>query len=242
MGRVKPKRVITPRIMQPGGGARAGLWLLFLVALAAWSWQVFEFGRQRGGFFADRHGQVADRLRQRIDQLEEERDALRAAAARFERRGQVDRAAADRVQSEVRALQDERAELRREVAFLKSLVTPEGERLIVDGYSLTALNERAYRFSVTVSKPTDDAATVRGQVTIRVKGRAEGKPQTLDMEALTQGKRTKFGIKFKNFQKLQTDIELPDGFEPASIEVAVKPSGKVFKSFEHAFAWKVSDA
>ncbi len=62
---------------------------------------------------------VEDELQQRIDELEEERDALRASAARFERAGQIDRAAADGVQSEVKALQDERAELKREVALLK---------------------------------------------------------------------------------------------------------------------------
>ncbi len=56
MGKKKPTRVITPRIVQPGeGGGRPWLWLLFLVALAAWSWQVFEFGRQQAGFDAGRN-------------------------------------------------------------------------------------------------------------------------------------------------------------------------------------------
>jgi hypothetical protein len=242
MGKVKPARVVTPRIVQPGGKGRTWLWLVFLLALAAWSWQVFEFGRQRGGYYSAQHGRTEAGLRARIAELEDERDALRSASARFERAGQIDRAAADGVQSEVRTLQEERAELRREVAFLKSLVSPGGEKLILGGYSLTAMSGRAYRFEVTLSKPSADADTVIGQVTISVRGRTGGRTQTLDMAALTKGKRTNFGIQFKNFQKLQAELQLPDGFEPASIEVAVKPDGKTFKAFERAFDWKVSDA
>ena len=37
MGKIKPARIVTPRIVQPGGPARTWLWLLFLLALAAWS-------------------------------------------------------------------------------------------------------------------------------------------------------------------------------------------------------------
>ena len=242
MGKIKPTRIVTPRIVQPGGHARPWVWLLFLGALAAWSWQVFDLGRQRGGYFSAQHGRVEVRLRERIAELEEERDLLRAAAARFERAGQIDRAAADGVQLEVRALQDERAELRRQVAFLKSLVSPGGEQLILGGYSLTAVSEREYRFEVTLSKPSEDADTVSGQVTISVSGRVGNRLQTLDMQTLTAGKRSQFGIKFKNFQKLKTEIRLPDGFEPTSIEVAVRPEGKGFKAFEQAYDWKVSDA
>jgi hypothetical protein len=41
---------------------------------------------------------------------------------------------------------------------------------------------------------------------------------------------------------LTTDLSLPKGFEPAKIEVAVKPEGKSFRSFEQSFDWKPSDA
>jgi hypothetical protein len=142
----------------------------------------------------------------------------------------------------VRALQDERAELKRRVAFLKSLVSGGGEKLVLDDQSLIEVGERAYRFAVTLSKRSEDDKTVNGQVTISVTGRLDGEERTLDMDTLTKGRRSHFGIRFKNFQKLETEVELPSGFEPASIEIAVKPEDKAFKSFEQAYDWKVSDA
>ncbi len=242
MGKVKPMRVATPRIIQPGEGRRPWLWLILLVALAAWSWQVYEFGRKQAGFSVVHRNELEESLQARIAELQQERDALRASAARFERSGQIDRAAADGVQAEVKALQDERAELKREVAFMKSLVSGGDQKLALADHSLEDLGERSYRFEVTLSKRTDQAGTVNGQVVIALKGRLGEQEKTLDMAALTDGRRSNIGIKFKNFQKLRADMKLPEGFEPISIEIAVKPEGKGFKSFEQTYEWKLTDA
>ena len=244
MGNRKPTRVITPRIVQPGeGGVRPWLWVLFLGALAAWSWQVFDVGRQRAGFDASQRDQRERGMEQRIRELEAERDALRSSAAKFERAGQIDRAAAEGVQAEVRSLQDERAELKREVALLKSLVAGgEKSMLVLSEISLRRVGERHYRFEAMLSKGTDDEATVSGQVAINVSGELDGEDAMVDLKDLTAGKRTNIGIRFKSFQKLKTDLRLPEGFDPVSIEVTVNPDGRKFKSFEQTYDWKPADA
>lgn len=245
MAKVKPIRIVAPRIVQPGeGGVRPWLWVAFMIALAAWSWQVYQFGQQRAGFDVGRRDQAEDQLRERIAELEEETEVLRAAAARFERAGQIDRAAVDGVKAEVRSLQAERADLKREVAFLKTLVSG-GERrsLVLDDFRLVEAGGGEYRFEVTLTKQNeDDQETVSGQVSIAVKGRLEGVDKSLDMAALTDGKRDNFGIRFKSFQRLKTEIKLPAQFEPVAVEVAVRPDGKEFKSFDQAYDWKLSDA
>jgi hypothetical protein len=243
MGRLKATRIATPRIVQPGERARPWLWILLLLALGAWSWQVFQFGQKRAGFDSGARDAVEGRLYQRIAELEDERDRLRAEAARHERSGQIDRAAAEDVRSEVQALQQERADLKRQVAFLKTLVSGGGDsELGLGQHSLVALGEDRYRFEVTLSKRSADAKTVTGQVMLTVSGEVDGKPKTLDMQALTGGKRSNIGIRFKNFQKLKSELKLPKGFVPAAIEVAVKPEGKGFKAFEQTYDWKASDA
>ena len=242
MGKIKATRIVTPRIVESRSGWRPWLWVALLVFLAAWSWQVYEFGRAQASLDAGmRDPSLTDPL-QRIAELEQERDALRASAARLERAGQIDRAAADSVQAEIRALQEERAELKREVAFLRRLVSGGDSKLVLDGHSLTVLDKMAYRFEVTLSKQTEDEDTINGYAVISVTGQLNGVEKTLDMQTLTNGRRSNIGIRFKNFQRLTTDISLPEGFEPAKIGVAVKPDGKGFRSFQQSFDWKPSDA
>ena len=244
MGKIKPMRVTTPRIVQPGERSSLWLWmwLLVLVALAAWTWQVFEFGRQQAGFSVDERDAMEAELMQRIEELTAERDSLRAAAARFERAGQIDRAAADGVQAEVKALQNERAALKREVAFLKTLVSGEEHKLALADYSLKKTGERAYQFEVTLSKSTANSATVQGEVIVSVKGQSGDGAKTLGMKTLTDGKRSRIGIKFKNFQKLSAELKLPEDFTPDSVVIAVKPGSKGYRAFEQTFDWQVSDA
>jgi len=146
------------------------------------------------------------------------------------------------VKGEVKALQDERAELKREVAFLKSLVSGENGKLALDDDSLVADGERRFQFEVTLSKMTADDKTVAGDVVIRVKGMQGAVEKTLDMKTITEGRRSKIGIRFRNFQKLKTEIVLPEDFEPTTIEVRVVPTGKHFKTFEQAYDWRVSSA
>jgi hypothetical protein len=242
MTKVRPSRVATPRIVQPGERSRPLVWLLVLVVLGAWTWQVFEFGRQQAGFSVTASNAREDELAERIVELEAERAELLSTAARFERAGQIDRAAVDGVQTQVKALQDERAELKREVAFLKTLVSGEEHKLALAEPTLVELGERAYRFEITLSKGSDKAGTVQGEAILSVKGRTKSGEKVLDMKTLTDGRRSRIGIKFKNFQKIKADLKLPDGFEPAEIVVAVKPGSKGFKAFEKSYDWQVSDA
>lgn len=235
-------RIPTPRIVQPGDRSRGWLWILVAVTLGAWSWQVFEFGRHQAGFSVNERNHAVKALERRIAELEQERDALRADAARFERAGQIDRAAADGVQAEIRSLQDERAELKREVAFLKSLVSGEEHQLALTDHRLAEIDERAYRFEVTLSKSSDKEGMVEGDVVVSVRGEAEGLLRTLDMETLTDGRRSRIGIKFKNFQKLSADLRLPEGFEPTEVLVEVKPRVEGFGAFQQSFAWSLTDA
>jgi hypothetical protein len=239
MARVKPTRIAAPRIVQPGDGrGRPWLWLIAGVALAVWTWQVFEYGRLQAGFsVSDRNAREAE-LRERIGEVEAERDALRAAAARFERAGQIDRAAADDVQAQIKALQDERAELRQEIAFLKGLVSGEEFQLELSNHSLEATDEGGYTFEVTLSKRADKEGTVEGEATFSVSGERDGEPQTLDMATLTQGRRSHIGIRFRNFQVLGAGLALPEGFEPREIVVAVRPKSKGFRTFEQTYDWQ----
>ena len=121
MARVKGPRIKAPKIVEPG--RRLVLWLTLgaLILLIGWTWFAYDFGRQDAGFHSAAAGDRQQRLRAKIRALEKERVQLLLTAANHQRASQIDRDAARRVQQDIKSLQDERAELKRQVAFLKGL-------------------------------------------------------------------------------------------------------------------------
>lgn len=236
MAKVKPTEVITPRIVERR--LNPWPWVLAAALLLLWTWQVLAFGERRGGHVAEVAEVREQELRARIDALEKEKVALTAHAARLERASQIDRAAVESIKAEVTALQEERAALKREVAFMKALVSGEAtEELWLEKPRLSDAGDGRFLFDVTLTKPPDDDGTVTGRVVIEVIGQADGKTERVDMKSLTQGSRTNIGIRFKNYQKLSTDMVLPKDFEPQKIEVVVEPSGDVYKPFKKLYDW-----
>lgn len=236
MAKIKPTEVITPKIVERR--LNPWPWVIAVVLLGLWSWQVLEYGERLGGHAAEAAAAREAELEARIAVLEQEQVELTARAARLERAGQIDRAAVESTKAEVKALQEERAALKRELAFMKALVSGEAtEELWLEEPRLSDAGDGRYVFDVKLTKSADDDGTVTGRVVIEVVGKADGKAERVDMKTLTRGSRTNIGIRFKNYQMLSTDMVLPEDFEPEKIEVAVEPTGDVYKAFTKFYDW-----
>lgn len=229
-----------PRIVQPGGSSGRWLWWMLFVLLAALlAWQAFEFGKQRGGFDTGICDQRMQQLQSQIAGLQQERDELQARAARFERSAQIDRTAVQQAQQDLEALQEERAQLRQETEFLKSLVSGDVSILQLSDVELTGGGQAGdYVFSLTVSKRARDNERVRGKLVVSVIGESDDEETELKQEKLGIDS-AKLVLGFMNFQDIEGQISLPEGFVPTGLKVAVEPKGDTFKSFEQTFPWAV---
>ena len=231
-------RIQAPRIVQPGRRNGSWWWLLMLMLAGLLAWQAFDYGRKRAGYDSEECSSELLELEVRVVKLEREREQLRQEAARFERSAQIDQAAVQTVQGDLKSLQEERSQLRQEVEFLKSMVSGDAAALQLTEFQLVDLNkERRYRFSFTVSKRGGDKKRLRGQASISVVGERDGKELELDESQLGIAEKDMV-LGFMNFQKLEGELTLPDGFVPAELNVAIKPGDSTFKALERSFPWK----
>lgn len=234
----------TPRIVQPGSLCSLSKIVILLVLIGitglVW-WPRLNLLITPTEAITD--SIATDALRMQISTLETEAEALRLRAITAERTQQVDQAALAAVQQDMLAFQDERAELRRELAFLKSLVS--GDMTVLQLLDLKVWQSdepdtTAYRYSLTVSKRAKSGVKVRGALVLRVTGQQKGQTVVLSMEDMGI-KPNSLSMKFTHFQTFNGAFVLPDAFVPELIKVAVKPTNKQFRPYQKDILWRLVD-
>ena len=234
------RRVVSPRIVEPqGAGPLFVLTILVLVAVA---------GAFFAGILVAREGAAAINLRvQALEQvLERERQGFRERIAALtqekivlERTMEIDREANRTAQENLKAAQDERLALEKEVSFLKQLIQQGGGGILkVQDFKLVSADEPdEFGYSFTVTQLIRDFGESAGKVEIRLVGKRNGKEVTLALDKLPGSKPTAHKMRFKHFQNFEGRIKVPEGIDPENLVVEVKPSTKKLIPVAETFSW-----
>ncbi len=241
---MKQVAVPTPRIIQPGRDHQTIKWLILLIlcAVAAWIWWT-----QRHLLWPDATPSPAgvaltqwQTAQDQLQALQTTRDDLRLQLITAQRTHQVDQLALAAAQQELLALQDERAVLRRELEFLKTLVS--GDVTVLQLLDLkiwpAAADKPAYGYSLTVSKRAKSRTKVRGSLKISISGQQNGKPVALTMADLGINPK-QLSMNFTQFQAFSGEFTLPDEFVPELITIAVRPKNKQFRQYQKDIMWRL---
>lgn len=221
------------------------LWLLLALLpliLAAVAKGALEYGREQAGLDMDGLEQRNGELLGRLDALETENRKLREQTVTLERAAQVDRGAYDEVRGDLDTLQGVIADLTEELAFYRSIVSPDDVQpgLRVQELLITPGGERLFRYRLVLTQVLNHDRRAEGWVDLTVEGFEEGEAERYSFDELGGERRPRFG--FKYFQNVEGDIRLPEGFSPTRVVVEVTPTGggskkKRAKSFSRTFDW-----
>ncbi len=222
---------------------RPGLWVfsmffLFCVVLAA-IWAAYEYGR----FSPDN---ISPDLQTYIIDLENQLDAARVEivesqrqASMLERNRQIDDDASVQIRETLVEVQNEVLTLKKELAFYKSIVTPEqGDRsLLIQMVEVKPDSDGGFHYKVMVSQRGRNDKFARGTIDITIDGVENGKTATLKLSDVSNEikKTIKFG--FKYFQIFEGVMTLPETFQPEKFRVSVKPKTAKMKPVDKQFSW-----
>lgn len=209
-------------------GLRSGpwLWVILGVALALLLWIVFEVGRSRAGYSIaqalverrELHGQI-DRANARVAELE-------GQLATSEIAKRVDRESYAQVEKSLAGLQQQLGEQSQELAFYRGIVSPADntsglrvQRMLVQPGS----EPRQFRLRIVLIQAARQEATVSGTVAITLDGKRGDADVSLPLEQL--GRDKPLAYSFRYFQEVDAEVEVPDDFTPARVQVEVRPRG-----------------
>ena len=218
----------------------AALALLALAALTTCGWLLFERGKVQAGYDSQAWIDLESQLRQRILELERRNAELVRENAILQRSADIDRNAYVEVQKALAETQTATLALREELSLYRRLVTPSDE---VEGLHVERLHvqptasERRFQYVVTLTQVRKNDRFAAGEVNLLVSGTRDDREYSYTLAELSDAQGVaKF--KFRYFQNFEGTIELPDGFEPESVLVEVKPSSKRLQPVSKRFAWK----
>lgn len=232
--------IIEPRA-QGSRVLRFFFFVFLLVAIAA------------GGYFS---GYANSRLQ--IKNLRSERDALvsdlgalrasvaslREQLAIFEKGDEIDRRTSENLRETVSVLGLTVTQLEEEVAFYKSIMSPEDgeEGLKIHSVDIVPTdNPSQFHYSVVLAQVKTNSKTVRGRVLMAVSGSQAGENVTLPLASLSDEVDSEGPeYRFRYYQEISGNLLLPQDFIPEQIQIVLRPSGSQSNTVEAIRSWNSS--
>ena len=222
---------------------KAGIFLLFLMAMTAFSFLTYEFGMSQGLAFKVEVVKEKEQIKPRLASALVSIDAIRQEIADLKLGGDVDSRATEEVRQSVETLQDEIAQLNEEIKFYKGVMLPNAankglriERLDVENTA----DPNKFRYRLLLTQVVDKHEIVQGGVEIALIGNTGEGERELSLSEMDAAKKDAMGFRFRYFQNIDGELQLPIGFEPTEMMVVARSSGRNGQRLERKFSWQLS--
>lgn len=189
--------------------------------------------------------QTVLQLRQELASVQAAEAELRQTLANIQLGSQVDRQANEDVRQEVIELKNQLAELQEENSFYRNLMAPSDNQ---EGLTFGAVEvsdterPRQYRYKVVLQQLATNHQLLNGTLTFNIVGRRDGVVAVLPLHEISDDEDSaNIKLRFKYFQTVQGQLQLPPDFEPERIELVARSTGRNAATVEKRFGWLVQE-
>jgi hypothetical protein len=224
---------------EQGRKTRLVLWVLVLLV-------VFSAGGFAAGHYLGLNEQT-NAVAQRDDllvksvELDKKVTQLQEQVAIYKHGSELEKQATERVRQENVQLQNRVSELEEAVNFYKGIMAPNSndKGLKIEKATIEATRDPdRFRYKIVLTQVADNRSYIQGRVHINIHGLDNGEKKTLSVATLTEeigSDGAKF--RFRYFQDVAGEIELPEGFIPDQFEVIAQSTGRKAVRLEKKFDW-----
>ena len=216
-----------------------------LVVMTAAGWTLYQVGTMqrsspRGGVEVAEARIDNQQLTSRLADLEARNAELERQLAVAERSRQIDAEAYAVFNAERSGLHDEILGLREELAFYRGILSPSADKvgLQAQDFDVEAQGGAGrYRFSLVMTQAGGKEQVARGVVRLILEGRENGVVRQLGLEELTQDGNAEIAYRFRYFQTVTGDLQLPERFIPERVVLKAIPASAPRLPLEWTFDW-----
>ncbi|HEY3048769.1 MAG TPA: DUF6776 family protein [Polaromonas sp.] len=195
-----PRMAVRSALPWPLRWIAGALMLGFSAAIALWA---FEFGKGIAGLDTNAKQELS-LLRQEVASLRSDRDKAQSIANTSGSLLTAEKAAQEKMLSQIRQLELENRSLRDDLGFFEKLL-PAGSTEAATIRSLQAelLSEMQLKWQVLVIQPVKDAPNFNGKLELTLNGTQAGKPWVMTLPGGAQA------LQFKQYRRVEGVLDLP---------------------------------
>jgi hypothetical protein len=195
-----PRMKVRSAMPWPLQWAAAAVVLGFCGAISLWA---FEKGKDIAGV-DDSAREELSQLRDEVAQLRGERDRIQSLLNTSGSAITQERAAQERLATQIRTLESENRSLREDLGFFEKLTPVNGaEPVAIRGLQAEVVGGTQLKWQVLVIQPVKNAPEFRGRLELNVSGTQDGKPW---MMPLPDGGQA---LQFRQYRRLEGMVDLP---------------------------------
>jgi len=221
---------------------KTGILLLFVLAMIAFSFLTYEYGMGEGLTLQVEVVKEKDLIKTQLAEATKSVDRMRQEIASLRLGGEVDSRATEEVRQTVESLQDEIAQLNEEIKFYKGVMVPNAEDkgLRIERLSIEDTPDpNKFRYSLLLTQIVDKHDYVQGGVEIALVGSEGDFDLQLSLSDMSQAEKDIIGFRFRYFQNINGELNVPIGFEPRELVIVARSSGRNSQRLEKKFSWQL---
>lgn len=208
---------------------RWAITLPFLLVAGYLVWWSYDAGMELAGFHRGQAETEISELRDRVAFLEAENAKQANQVAVDERQAQMQQAAADEVQEQVKALHDENAKLKEDLSFFQNLPLTSGRDADLSIHSLKlesgSLPGEYHCRMLLVQGVQRRGREFEGELQIVVNGDQDGQKVVLQFPQQDKKEIAAHHLSFKYYQRVDRVFSLPPEMHIDSVEIRVFEKG-----------------
>ena len=217
--------------------------LLFVLAMMAFSFLTYEYGMGEGLTLQVEVVKEKDLIKAQLSEATKSVDRMRQEIAGLKLGGEVDSRATEEVRQTVETLQDEIAQLNEEIKFYKGVMVPNAEDkgLRIERLSIEDTPDpNTFRYSLLLTQIVDKHDYVQGGVEIALVGSEGDFDLQLSLSDMSQAEKDIIGFRFRYFQNINGELNVPIGFEPRELVIVARSTGRNSQRLEKKFGWQLN--
>lgn len=217
-------------------------WGLGIALVPLGLYVTYELGRFDGGYDRLSAGQQRREQEVAIERLEKANAQLRAKLAELETGRVSQQQEREELARSVSDLQTQVARQAQDLQFYRGIVstTVGAPNVKVQRFQIVSGGTaRRYKLRLVLVQAARPENVVTGTVALAVEGSERGRAVTYNLARLTTDARAQMPFSFRYFQDLDQEIVLPEGFQPARVNVEVRATGRASSPATQSFNWAV---